>query len=228
MKRVKLDAEKREISSKGRLNKYRNEGYIPGIVYGKEVSNIPVVLKEKDLLTLRAKEGTNVIIDLAVGNEIYPTIFKEIQRNPIGGKVIHVDFEAVNLEKPVYTTISVVAVGEARGVKVGGVFDQELYELEVEGLLTDLPDRIEVDVSNLDIKESIHVRDLELPENVKVYTPMDATVVSVVTPTVEEVVAPVEEVAAEGAEAPVEEKGPAREEKGTLKEEKVSPKEEKK
>ena len=226
MKRVQLKAEKREVSTKGMLNKYRNEGFIPGIVYGENLNGLSVVVNEREFLVIAKKEGRNVLVDLDIQGNVYPTIFKEIQRNPIGGKILHVDFEAVNLEKPIYTTIPVVTKGEAKGIKMGGILDQELYKVEVEGLLTDIPDNIEVDITDLEIKDVYYVKDLKIPEKIKLYTPLDAVVVSVVTPTVEEVKAPAaEEVAVEGA---VEEVVPGaetgKEEKG--KEEKI--KEEKK
>ena len=226
MKRVQLKAEKREVSTKGMLNKYRNEGFIPGIVYGENLNGLSVIVNEREFLVIAKKEGRNVLVDLDIQGNVYPTIFKEIQRNPIGGKILHVDFEAVNLEKPIYTTIPVVTKGEAKGIKMGGILDQELYKVEVEGLLIDIPDNIEVDITNLEIKDVYYVKDLKIPEKIKLYTPLDAVVVSVVTPTVEEVKAPAaEEVAVEGA---VEEVVPGaetgKEEKG--KEEKI--KEEKK
>jgi large subunit ribosomal protein L25 len=226
VKRVQLKAEKREVSTKGMLNKYRNEGFIPGIVYGENLSGLSVIVNEREFLVIAKKEGRNVLVDLDIQGNVYPTIFKEIQRNPIGGKILHVDFEAVNLEKPIYTTIPVVTKGEAKGIKMGGILDQELYKVEVEGLLIDIPDNIEVDITDLEIKDVYYVKDLKIPEKIKLYTPLDAVVVSVVTPTVEEVKAPAaEEVAVEGA---VEEVVPGaetgKEEKG--KEEKI--KEEKK
>jgi large subunit ribosomal protein L25 len=226
VKRVQLKAEKREVSTKGMLNKYRNEGFIPGIVYGENLNGLSVIVNEREFLVIAKKEGRNVLVDLDIQGNVYPTIFKEIQRNPIGGKILHVDFEAVNLEKPIYTTIPVVTKGEAKGIKMGGILDQELYKVEVEGLLIDIPDNIEVDITDLEIKDVYYVKDLKIPEKIKLYTPLDAVVVSVVTPTVEEVKAPAaEEVAVEGA---VEEVVPGaetgKEEKG--KEEKI--KEEKK
>ncbi len=205
MKRVKIDAIKREVTTKGRLNNYRKEGYVPAILYGENTKTLPIAVKEKDLLLVEHQYGRSVLVDLKVGTKKHPSIFKEIQRTPIGRKFLHVDFEEVNLEKPVYTKIPIVAVGESKGVKMGGILDQELHELEIEGLLTDLPDRIEVDITNLEIKDVIYARDLILPEGVKVFTEPDAVVVSVVIPKVEEVApaaAPAEEVAEEKVEAP--------------------------
>jgi large subunit ribosomal protein L25 len=223
---VQLKAEKREVSTKGMLNKYRNEGFIPGIVYGENLNGLSVIINEREFLVIAKKEGRNVLVDLDIQGNVYPTIFKEIQKNPIGGKILHVDFEAVNLEKPIYTTIPVVTKGEAKGIKMGGILDQELYKVEVEGLLTDIPDNIEVDITDLEIKDVYYVKDLKIPEKIKLYTPLDAVVVSVVTPTVEEVKAPAaEEVGVVGAaEEVVPGAETGKEEKG--KEEKI--KEEKK
>lgn len=187
MKRVEISAIKREVSTKGKLNSYRRDGYIPCIIYGEKVGTLPVAIKEKDFITVEHHYGRSVLLDISIGSKTIHAIFKEIQRNPIGRKPVHIDFKAVDLRKPVYTTIPIVTVGESIGVKTGGILDQELHELEVEGLLPDLPDRIEVDVTNLGIKDVIYVKDIKLSDKIKVYSDLNAVVVSVVTPKVEEV-----------------------------------------
>jgi len=197
MKRVAIVGEEREVSTKGKLNAYRREGKIPGVLYGKIVDTYYVAVNEKEFLKLEKSAGRSAIYDLTIQGKSYPTIIKEIQIDPIKRNIIHIDFEAVDLEKPVYTSIPVVTVGEAKGVKKGGILDQTIHEIEVEGLLTDLPDRVEVDVSNLDIKDVIYVKDLKLGDKIKIYSDPDGVVVSVVTPTVEEVPAPQPEAAVE-------------------------------
>jgi len=208
MKRVSMNAELRQLETKGKLNKYRREGKIPAVVYGKIVDTFHIVVDGKEFMKLEKEVGRSAIFDLNVGGKNYPTVIKEVQIDPIKRNVIHIDFEAVDLEKPVYVTLPVVTTGEAVGVKKGGVLDQSLHEIEVEGLLTDLPDKVVVDVSNLDIKDVIYVRDLNLGEGIKIYSDPDAVVVSVVTPTVEEVApaaTPTETAVAQG-EAPKEAK----------------------
>ncbi len=210
MKRVEMEAFERQVTTKGQLRKYRSEGYIPGIIYGEKVGALPVAIKERDFLGVEHKYGKSVLFDLKIGKKTVHAVLKEMQRSPVGRKPVHVDFKAVDLRKPVYTTIPLVMVGEAKGVKLGGILDQTLFELEVEGLLTDLPDKIELDVTNLEIKDVVYVRDLQVPERVKVYSDPEAVVVSIVTPKVEEVApAPApEEAEAEAqakAEAPAEE-----------------------
>lgn len=203
MKRVSINAEKREVNTKGNTNRLRREGKIPAVVYGKIVETFYVAVDEKDFIKLEREVGRSAIYDLNVDGKALPTIIKEIQIDPIKRNIIHIDFEAVDLEKPVYTSIPLVFVGEAKGVKKGGILEPSLHELEVEGLLTDLPDKVEVNVSDLDIKDVIYVKDLKLGDKVKVYSDPDAVVVSVVTPTTEEVAAPAP---AEGEAQPAEAK----------------------
>lgn len=203
MKRVSINAEKREVNTKGNTNRLRREGKIPAVVYGKIVETFYVAVNEKEFIKLEREVGRSAIYDLNVDGKALPTIIKEIQIDPIKRNIIHIDFEAVDLEKPVYTSIPLVFVGEAKGVKKGGILEPSLHELEVEGLLTDLPDKVEVNVSDLDIKDVIYVKDLKLGDKVKVYSDPDAVVVSVVTPTTEEVAAPAP---AEGEAQPAEAK----------------------
>ncbi|MGB9855373.1 MAG: 50S ribosomal protein L25/general stress protein Ctc [Caldisericum exile] len=190
MKRVSLNAERREVTTKGDTNRIRREGKIPAVVYGKITETFYVAVNYKDFTKIEHEVGRSAIFDLNVEGKTYPSIIKEIQIDPIKRNIIHIDFEAVDLSKPVYMTIPLTFVGEAIGVKKGGILDPSLHEIEVEGLLTDLPDKVEVDVSNLDIKDVIYVKDLNLGDKVKIYSDPDAVVVSVVTPTTEEVVAP--------------------------------------
>ncbi len=200
MRRIPLEVKKRDVKKKSMLNNYRRQGLIPAVAYGAGVEPTPIVLNRKDFLRTLRKEGVNVIFDLTLDGKSYPSIVKEIQRDPITDVILHMDFQLVDIDKPVYTNVPVEVVGEAKGVKVGGLLEQEVYELEVEAKPLDLPEKIVVDVSNLDIHDVIFVKDLNLPENVKVYTNPDTPVVSVVTPTREEVPA-AEETAEEGEEA---------------------------
>ncbi|MGB9694558.1 MAG: 50S ribosomal protein L25 [Caldisericaceae bacterium] len=229
MKRVELQALKREVNTKGTLNKVRTEGYVPAVVYGEKSSAVPVKIKERDLSIIMDKFGRSVLVDLNIEGTTQPTIFKEVQKSKIGKHFLHIDFEAVDLDKPVFTRIPIVAVGESKGIKEGGILEQELRELEVEGILTDLPEKVEVDITNLGIKDVVYVHNLNLSDKVRVLTRPDAVVMSIVTPTVEEVAPVTAEAAATpgaesakvagaagattGAEPKVPEAKPAKEEK---------------
>ncbi|MEF3244845.1 MAG: 50S ribosomal protein L25 [Caldisericaceae bacterium] len=199
MKRVAINAEIRPINTKGNLKAYRMEGKIPGIVYGKIVDTFPILVDGRAFSKLSREVGRTAIFDINISGKIYPAVVKEVQIDPIKRNVIHLDFEAVDLEKPVYVNLPVVIKGESIGVKKGGILDQSLREVEVEGLLTDLPDKVEVDVTNLDIKDVIYVKDIDLGDKIKIYTDPEAVVVSVVTATEEEVAAPAPEAEGETA-----------------------------
>lgn len=189
MKRVAINAEIRPINTKGNLKAYRREGKIPGVVYGKIVDTFPILVDAREFSKLSREVGRTAIFDINISGKIYPAVVKEVQIDPIKRNVIHLDFEAVDLEKPVYVNLPIAIKGEAIGVKKGGILDLSLREIEVEGLLTDLPDKVEVDVTNLDIKDVIYVKDINLGDRIKIYTDPEAVVVSVVTATEEEVAA---------------------------------------
>ncbi len=202
MRRMPLEVKKRDVKIKGMLNDYRRQGFIPAIAYGEGVEPTPIILNKKDFLKTLRDEGVNVIFDLTLDGKQYPAIVKEIQRNPISDLILHMDFQLVNINKPVKSNVPIETIGESKGVKMGGLIDQGLYELEVEAKPLDLPEKITVDVSDMNIHDVIFVKDLSIPENVKVETSPGTPVVSIVTPIKEEVAAPVEEeaVAAEGEE----------------------------
>ncbi len=202
MKRVPIEVKKRDVKKKSMLNNYRRQGLIPAIAYGEGVEPTPIVLNRKDFLRTLRNEGVNVIFDLTLDGKGYPSIIKELQKDPVKDTILHIDFMIVDINKPVTTVIPVETTGTSKGEKLGGLLEQELYELEVEALPLDLPDKIVVDVTDLGMHDVIFVKDLGLSEKVKVLTPPDTPVVSVVAPAREEVPAEVEgeETAAEGEE----------------------------
>ncbi len=215
MKKIELKAKKREVSTKGTLNKFRKE-FIPAITYGKGIAPLPILVNKKDFMGILKHEGTNIIIDLDVEGSRYPTIIKEMQRDPIKDNILHIDFQKVELDKPVLTKVPIVTIGEAKGEKKGGLLEHMLYELEIEAKPLDIPEKIEVDVTPLDINDVIYVKDLALSDKIKVITPLDAVVVEVGHPAKEEVaeVTATEEAEGTEKEAGKEEAVKAEEKKG--------------
>jgi large subunit ribosomal protein L25 len=145
----------------------------------------------------------NTLIDLRVeGSGAYDgksMLVKELQRDPVTGSMLHVDLYAVDLQQTIQVSVPIHVTGTAEGVKMGGILDQTLREIELECMPEAIPQEIPVDVSALDIGQSLHVRDLALPEGVTLQSDPDLAVVLVAAPAAEE------EVAAEveaGAEAP--------------------------
>ena len=200
MKEVVLETQLREIGTKNVLNRNRQNGLIPSIVYGKKESSVPLWVKEKELLkALHTEHGMNVLIKLKIGDQAKTVLIKEIQRNVISEKPIHVDFNVISLKEKTEVSVRLHTVGEAPGVKSGdGVLEHILREIRVRCLPTNIPNSIEVDISNLNTGQSITVKDLPKIEDVEILSDPDAIILHVTAPT------KVEEVAVAAEAAPTE------------------------
>jgi len=238
---VGLDVEIRSSKGKGAARKLRAAGRIPGTCYGSGRAPLSVSLDPRSLerLISTSATGINTLIDLRVsgGGDYHGRVVlvKELQRDPVSARALHADFYAVDLEQAIVVSVPIHVTGTAPGVTNGGILDHALRELQVECLPRAIPDQILVDVSQLEIGMSLHVRDLLLPEGVKLMSDPDLSVVSVVTPAALEeeaaAAAPAEgeavpaegeaaEAAAEGAEA---KEGEAKPEKGARPEKGAKP-----
>lgn len=189
MEKVSLKTKSREETGKEAVKKLRHQGFIPAVVYkGSSSLNIKVPLKDL-LQTIHTKAGENVIVDLQVDSKkpSRTVIIKEIQYHPVRGDVLHVDFNEISLTEVLTVKVPVVAKGEPQGAKEGGVLEHIIWELEVECLPTQIPENIPVDVSSLNIGDSILVKDLKIPPEVKVLLDLEATVITLAAPHVEEV-----------------------------------------
>ena len=202
-----LSAETRSETGKGPNRRLRVSGKIPAVIYGKGRDALSVALDPKALETLLHKSGAglNTLIDLSVSGRTDTVLVKELQRHPVFGSYVHVDFFKVDLSQKITVSVPIHFIGKARGVEFGGILDHPLRELEVECLPRAIPEFVEVDVSALEIGQAIHVSELRLPEGVEVKTDPTLPVASVVLPAAEVEAAPVETVVegevAEGAEA---------------------------
>jgi len=213
MEEIFLEVEPRQELGKGKVKDLREKGFIPAVVYahGKEPQAIKVSHRallqlihqhriEGVLINLKIKDDKLKNNGLASDSQSHKKqsprscLIKEIQYNPVHGDIIHVDFNEISLTKAIKVNVPVVAKGEPIGVKQeGGSLEHILWEIEVECLPTNIPKEIEVDVSSLKIGDSIHIKDLTMPFDVKVLNDPGAIVLSVASPMKEEVlVAPVE------------------------------------
>lgn len=204
MKQVSLSVKIREGRGKTGNKKLRNQGWIPAVVYGRSQKPLSLEVPIKEFTkALRGAAVSNVIINLSVANSdnqmIHKTaLIKEIQQHPLSRNVLHVDFHEISLTEEIRVSVPIVSKGEAVGVKMdGGVLDHSLWELQISCLPTEIPDRIEVDVSELKIGSSIHVRELKVPSGIKVLTDPMVSIFSVKHPTQEVIL----EAAAEAAAA---------------------------
>ena len=206
-----LSVLRRADSGKGVARKTRRAGKVPGVLYGGEGEAVGLSVDGRALgLILHGEQGEHAILQLDVEGHPElngPVMVKAVQHHPVYGQVTHADFMRIRLDEKITTLIPIVVVGRSHGVIEGGLLDHQLREIEVECLALDVPDGIEVDISELGIGDSIHVKQLLVPEGVTFVTPGDRAVVAIHAPRVaaEEEEAEAEELeegveAAEGAE----------------------------
>ncbi len=210
-KQVKLKAEPRPEVGRSAVNKLRARGLIPAVIYGAGNKPQPLQVAARDINAMMSQaSGENVLVELEISGEApsRTALVQEVQHSPVGGEIRHVDFHAISMDQMIEAEVPLEPVGTAVGVKTfGGLLEQSLRELPIECLPADLPDRITVDVSNLNIGDAIHVRDIQLPSGVTPKVQLDLTAFSVLEPVVEEERAPAEaEAAATGPEVITEKK----------------------
>ena len=200
-----LEAVKRTTTGKNENNRTRAAGQIPAVIYGAQkagdaIAPIPVAVDPKPFMRiLHSSSGLNTLITLKVPGEVDAQVLvKEVQLDPITHHPLHADFYRVNMDRRIRVTVPVVLRGEPRGVKVeGGVLDFLHREIEMECLPAEIPNSIEVDVSNLGLNDAIYVRDVAKDVTWQSVTELDTMLAHVVTLRVAE-----EAPAAEGAAAP--------------------------
>jgi large subunit ribosomal protein L25 len=205
MEKVILKVQAREGKGKKVAKDLRKQGLIPAVVYRAGEEALSLQLPSGDMeKALQTKAGENVLIALKISGSAKAkdktVVIKEIQREPIKDQILHVDFNEISLTETLKVNVPLVSKGEAAGVKKdGGVLEHVVWELQIECLPTDIPEKVEVDVTNLNIGDAVHIKDLTLPEGVKVLNDPELIVFIVKPPKVE---APKEEVAAEEAAEP--------------------------
>ncbi len=192
----------RELGS-GPSKRIRAEGKVPGVVYGLDADPIPVTVEWRPFReTLITDAGLNVLIDLDIDGDVSLCMVKELQRHPIRGDVLHVDFLRVSRDAAITVEVPIVVEGEAEQVtREGGTVDHVLFALTLSAKPADIPNEILVDISGLAMGDTIRVADLALPAGVETDVDLEEAVVTTVFPDVVEEPEP-EEGAAEGEGAP--------------------------
>jgi large subunit ribosomal protein L25 len=209
---LEIQADAREAGSKNQARRLRRSGQIPAILYGPKTQPVPLKLDKKDFTTrVAGLEGSHLVRlkSSEPGLTEKVALVKDMQFDPITGDVAHADLYEVDLAARITVNVPLRFVGKAAGVVRGGILQPIVREVEVECLPLDIPGFFNIDVSALDIGDSIHVEDIPMPEGVAAMYESNFAVVTVVTPTVEEApeaAAPAEgEAAVEGAAEPKEE-----------------------
>jgi len=205
--RVKLTVSERTTLGSSESRRLRRQGLVPGVLYGREAP-VPILVGERDLrAALTTTAGSHAVLDVEIdGGKQHSAILKEFQRDPVRGQITHVDLQEVRLDQAIHSSVAVTLVGDAAGVKEGGVLSHVLTEVNVEGLPLEIPQHLELDVSGLRIGESLRLAELPVPEGITLLDDPDEVIATVTQPSREEPEAPAEgeeaaEAVAEGEEA---------------------------
>ncbi len=205
MEQVALEGFIRKPSGKGGARTLRRTGTIPAIFYGPETEPIPIQVAKNTLeKTLKKQTSENILFQLTIKGDgqdsIKTAMIKELQKNPVDREILHLDFYEVSLFKEIDVTVGLKIIGKAAGVEKGGLLQEISRDVEIRCLPTNIPKYFEVDVSALDIGDSIHAGDIQLPEGIRILSDAHLTLITVVPPIEEK---PATEEPAEGAEVEV-------------------------
>jgi large subunit ribosomal protein L25 len=203
METIEINVELRERRGKGAARCIRREGGLPGTLYGRKRSALPVVVNAKEFDTrVAALEGSHLVRILSASPDINGSLalVKEVQRDPVSRSLLHADLYEVDMEAKLRIPIPLHFVGRAEGVELGGILQPIRREVDVVCLPALIPGFIEVDVSSLGFHDAIHVSELRAPDGVEIPYDSDFTLVTVLPPVVEEVKVATEEAAVAPAE----------------------------
>jgi len=191
-----IRAEIREVFGKNASRRLRKEGKLPAILYGKNIRNVSLTLDKKDIFdVLKSETGENTIFKVSFNSKKKNAMIKELQKDPVTDALLHADLILIAMDEVVNIAVPLLLIGEAVGVKAeGGFVDFVNREVEVECLPKDIPENIEIDISDLHLYQSIKVDELSPPEGVTITTDGQSVIVLIEAPSKEEEVKEVEEV----------------------------------
>ncbi|MBO8172677.1 MAG: 50S ribosomal protein L25/general stress protein Ctc [Bacillaceae bacterium] len=181
MSRV-LQAENRNEMTRAATRSLRKKGRVPAILYGEGIESQPIHVDGMALWQMVRDEGLNHVIRLKMDGDVHHVMVYELQREPIKGELLHIDFKKILMDEPVETSLPIKLTGEPEGVKAGGVMQSQLRELEVRCLPDRIPEELEADVSSMQIGDSLTVGDLTVPDGVEVLHEEDEVIVSLLPP----------------------------------------------
>jgi large subunit ribosomal protein L25 len=181
--RLKLEVREREELGSRHTRRLRSQGLVPGVLYGNGHSRA-IVVPERDLRTaVTGPSGLHAILDVMIEGQktVHPSILAEYQQDPIRGTISHIDLREVRLDQPIHATVVVQLVGEAAGVKTGGMLSLVTREIHVEALPADVPEHIELDVSRMEVGDVLRLADIPPIDNVTILDDPHETVIATVS-----------------------------------------------
>lgn len=230
---ITVKAERREIFGKNASRRIRRNDMIPAILYGKNEASVPLTLKKKDIFEiLKSETGENTVFKVSFDTETKNIMIKELQSDPVTDEILHADLIQIAMDEAIRVSVPVIAVGEAVGVKgEGGFVDFHTRELDIECLPKDIPEHVEIDITELHLNQSFRIGDVVIPEEVKLLSDPDSILIIIEAPAKEEEIAveeEEEEVIAEEEEPEVIKKEKAEVKEGKKEEEEKTEEKEKK
>lgn len=191
MELIELKADIRQSVGNGPARVLRREGRVPAILYGPGQDSVMLSISISELEHIMKDRSTgHVFVDLIIGDDTKAkkhAMIKELQTNPLNHDLIHVDFYEISMDRKIRVNVPVVAVGKSKGVELGGMLQIIRRDLEVLCLPGEIPEAFEIDITDLDIGDSVHVKEIPLKGNIEIPADVNFTVLTIVSPKVEEV-----------------------------------------
>lgn len=190
-----IKCEKRDVFGKNASRRLRREGKVPAVLYGRNEPSTHLVIQKKDIFgILRSESGENTIFKTSFDSEYKDTMIKEFQADPVTDEILHIDLILIAMDKAVRVSVPIIVEGEAVGVKTeGGFVELITREVEVECLPGDIPEYIEVDISDLHLHQSIKIEEMKFPKGVENMSDPQTLVVLIEAPAKEEEIVKEEE-----------------------------------
>lgn len=183
---AKLASANRETKTRSAINKLRNTGQVPAVVYGYQVENTAVAVDEVEFIKLIREVGRNGVIDLELDGKDTKVMVYDYQFDSLKNQITHIDFVAINMKTEVTVDVTIEITGEAKGTDEGGIVEQPIFEVEVTATPDNIPESLELDVTELEIGDTLYVSDVEITGNFTIENEEDEALVTVVPPQKEE------------------------------------------
>lgn len=196
---AKLASANRETKTRSAINNLRNTGQVPAVVYGYQVENTAVAVDEIEFIKVIREVGRNGVIDLELGGKPTKVMVTDYQFDSLKNQITHIDFVAINMKTEVTVDVTIELTGDAKGADEGGIVEQPIFEVQVTATPDNIPESLELDVTELDIGDTLYVSDVSTTGNFTIENEEDEALVTVVPPQKEE--EPEDEEGEEGEES---------------------------
>lgn len=183
---AKLASANRETKTRSAINQLRNTGQVPAVVYGYQVENTAVAVDEIEFIKVIREVGRNGVIDLELGGKPTKVMVTDYQFDSLKNQITHIDFVAINMKTEVTVDVTIELTGEAKGADEGGIVEQPIFEVQVTATPDNIPESLELDVTELEIGDTLYVSDISTTGNFTVENEEDEALVTVVPPQKEE------------------------------------------